>query len=246
MANKDIIQELSDLGSDLARSVPQNPYLVPKEYFEGFAGQVLSLVKSDEYLSSLPKENPYQVPVGYFEGFEERMMKVIRNHADYQTSKEELESISSLLSSLNKRPVYSVPQGYFENFAVNGEEKPTREKVVSMSSRKWFKYAAAAVVTGVVALTALILLNRSNQHEDGAGKTSLAKFEKEVRKIDDVKSTENLIDFMDAGLNEKELASNGKTGKTEDVQQLLQDVSTAELKEFSDQSKDIEDVMMTN
>jgi hypothetical protein len=51
---------------------------------------------------------------------------------------------------------------------------------------------------------------------------------------------------MDAGLNEKELASNQNLSATEDVQRLLKDVSTDELKEFSEQSKDIEDVMMTN
>jgi hypothetical protein len=241
MANKDIIQELSDLGSSLVSATPQNTYSVPEGYFEGFATEVLSLVKANEFLSALPKETPYQVPVGYFNGLEERMMEVIRNHADYQTSKEELESISSLLSSLDKRPVYSVPQGYFENFRV--EEKKTETKVVSMTSRKWLRYAAAAIVTGVIVLAGLMVYN--NNHKDGAGRT-LAKFEKEVKKIDDVKRTETLIDFMDAGLNQEELASNHKSVKSDDVQKLLQDVSIDELKDFNEQSKDIEDVMMTN
>jgi hypothetical protein len=243
MANKDIIQELSDLGSSLASAVPQNVYSVPEKYFEDFAAQVLGLVKANEYLASLPKEIPYQVPVGYFDGLEERMMEVIRNHPDYQTGKEELESISPLLSSLNKRPVYSVPQGYFENFKVAVEQEKTKTKVVSMASRKWLRYAAAAVVTGVIVMAGFMIYN--NNHKDAAGKT-LAKFESEVKKIDDIKKTESLIDFMDAGLNEKELASNNKTIKTDDVQQLLQDVSIDELKDFNEQSKDIEDVMMTN
>ena len=75
---------------------------------------------------------------------------------------------------------------------------------------------------------------------------TLAKFEKEVKKINDVKSTDTLIDFMDAGLNERELASSKKSIKTDDVQQLLKDVSIDELKDFNEESKDIEDVMMTN
>src|SRR6266498_2947818 len=112
MANKDIIQELRDLESNLANVNSQNTYSVPEGYFEGFAAQVIGLIKDDENLaslSSLPKESPYRVPAGYFDELEERIMQAIRNHADYQTSKEELESISPLLSSLNKRPVYSVP-----------------------------------------------------------------------------------------------------------------------------------------
>ena len=64
--------------------------------------------------------------------------------------------------------------------------------------------------------------------------------------LDDVKKTDSLIDFMDAGLNQKELASNQKPARVDDVQKLLQDVPMDELKDFNDQSKDIEDVMMTN
>src|ERR1051326_536746 len=241
MANTDIIQELRDLGSSLASAAKSNVYSAPSGYFSNFADQVQQLL----WLRSLPKENPYRVPAGYFEGLEEKIMQSIRSHPDYQTSKEELESISPLLSSLNKRPVYSVPQGYFENSNFGEVKENATSKVVSISNRKWFKYAAAATVTGLIAISALMVFNKPKR-SDIAGKAPLAKFEKEVKTIKDVKSTENLIDFMDAGLNEKELASNRRTVKAEDVQQLLQDVSTAELKEFTEQSSDIEDVMMTN
>ncbi len=247
MANKDIIQELSDLESSLAGVNPQNIYSVPKGYFDGFAGKVIGLVKNDEnlaWLSSLPKESPYRVPAGYFEELEEKIMQIIQKHPDYQTSKEELESISPLLNSLNKRPVYSVPDGYFENFKIEAEQKKPETKIISIAGRKWYRYAAAAVVTGIVALAGLMIYN--NNHSKDAAGTTIAKFEKEVKKIDNVKQTENLIDFMDAGLNEKEMASNHKIIKTDDVQKLLQDVSIDELKDFSEQSKDIEDVMMTN
>jgi len=246
MANKDIIQELSDLGSNLGKMVRDNVYLVPEGYFEGFAGHVLSLVKINEsliWLSSLPKETPYQLPTGYFDGLEERIMDSIRNHPDYQTSQEELESISPLLNSLSKRPVYAVPGGYFENFNVEGEQKKTRSKLVSITSHKWFRYAAAAAVIGAVSFIGISVYN--NYHKDAAGR-SLAIFENEVKKIDDVKKTDSLIEFMDAGLNQKELASNQKPSKIDDVQKLLQDVPIDELKDFNDQSKDIEDVMMTN
>ena len=244
MVNKDIIQELNNLGSTLGRLNRENVYSVPEGYFNGFEAQVERLI----WLSTLPKESPYQVPVGYFAGLAEEVMQSIRNHPDYQTSKEELASISPLLSTLNKRPVYSVPGGYFENFKIGTAGGATGSKVVSLTHRKWFRYAAAAVVTGVIALSGLMIYNGTvaNKRSDSAGKAPLAKFEKEVKKIDDVKSTEKLIDFMDAGLNERELASNHKALKTEDVQQLLKDVPTDELREFSEQSKDIEDLMMTN
>jgi hypothetical protein len=245
MANKDIIQELNDLGSNLSKIDPRNPYSVPEQYFDGFAVHVMNLVKAGEslaWLSALPKLNPYHVPDGYFNGLDQRIMNSVRNHPDHQTSKEELESISPLLSSLSKRPVYAVPQGYFENFKIANEQTRV-SKLVSLANRKWFRYAAAAIIIGVVASTGFFVYR--NNHKDAASKT-LAKFEKEVKRIDDVKKTDSLIDFMDAGLNQKELANNRPAVKTDDVQQLLQDVSTDELKDFNEQSRDIEDVMMTN
>jgi len=247
MANKDIIQELNDLQSSLAKKTLQNPYSVPEGYFEGFAGHVLNLLRDDEsWLNGLSKDTPYQVPVDYFDGLEEKIMEMIRNHPDYQTSEEELESISPLLSSLNKRPVYSVPGGYFENFNVAAADNNTGGKVIGISSRKWFRYAAAAVFTGVIALAAFLFYNNNTKDAGNAANRTLAKFEKEVKKIDDVKRTETLIDFMDAGLNQEELATNQKAMKTDDVQKLLQDVSIDELRVFNEESKDIEDVMLTN
>jgi len=240
MPNKDIIQELSDLGSNLG-NISKNIYSVPPGYFDGFSEQLLGFIKASETLSSLPKEMPFNVPAGYFDQLDEKIMEIIRRHPDYQTSQEELESISPLLSSISKRPVYSVPGGYFENFTPGIDEKRTR--VVSITARKWFRYAVAAVIAGVILMAGLIQFN--NRNRDSAGKT-LAKFEKEVKKINDVKSTENLIDFMDAGLNEKELARNNTGVKIDDVQLLLKDVSMDELKDFGEESKDIEDVMMTN
>jgi hypothetical protein len=243
MTNKDIIQELNELGSSLANKTLQNTYLVPKGYFESFAIQVLSRIKTDgTWFSGLPKETPYQVPEGYFEGLQEQIMETIRQHPDYQTSEEELESISPLLNSLNKRPVYSVPDGFFEDFDVTAAESKTSARVIPMTSPKWFGYAAAAVITVVIVL-GVFMISTNNKN---AGDRSLAKIEQEVKKIDDVKRTQTLIDFMDAGLNQEDLATNHRTMKTDDVQKLLQDIPIDELKDFSEESKDIEDVMMTN
>ena len=244
MTNKDIIQELNELGSSLANNTLQNTYLVPEGYFESFAMQVLSRIKIDEtWLPGLPKETPYQVPEGYFEGLQEQIMETIRQHPDYQTSEEELESISPLLNSLNKRPVYSVPDGFFENFNVTAAATRTSAKVIPVASRKWFSYAAAAVITVVVVLGVFMI---STNNSKNAADRSLAKFEKEVKRIDDVKRTDTLIDFMAAGLNQEELATNHKKVKTDDVQKLLQDIPIDELRDFNEESKDIEDVMMTN
>jgi hypothetical protein len=241
MANQDIIQELKDLDSSLMQLQVANVFHVPVGYFDSFAEKALELVRL-EWPAFLTRKPAYQVPPAYFEKLEERIMGHIRNHADYQSSQDELASLSPLLSGLEKRPVYSVPSGYFDRLPVRPIAAPARSRVVAMPARKLFRYAAAAVITAAIATAGLIVYQ--NGHKDPAVRT-MAKFEKEVKSIDDVKTTESLIDLMDGGMNDKELASTPKV-KTDDVQKLLQDVSTDELKDFSEQTKDIEDVMMTN
>jgi hypothetical protein len=244
MTRKNIIQELNELGSSLAGTPSQNIYSVPEGYFEAFASSVLSKVNAEngnEFLSELPKSNPYKVPVGYFDGLTENVMNAVRNHPDYLNSQEELESISPLLSTLKKEPVFSVPKDYFENFNVAFNHKQPA-KVVGMFSRKLMRYAAAAIITVIVATTGWMIYKNNHKTPE---ERIIAGLKKDVKKIDDVKQLDNLADFMDAGLSEKEVATTNKI-KGDDVEKLLKDVSMDELNEFSDESKDIQDVMMTN
>ena len=251
MAIRDIIQELNKLGSSLAGTPSQNVYSVPEGYFEAFASSVLARIHAENekpFLSELPKSNPYKVPAGYFDELAENVVKNIRNHPDYLNSQEELETLSPLLSSLKKEPVFSVPENYFENFSVETNHKSAvfsgqPAKVVGMFGRKMMRYAAAAVITGAIAVTGLIIYKNGNRQP--SAEKIMAKMEKDVKKMDDVKQLDNLAEFMDAGLNEKGIATTN-TKRPTDVEDLLKDISVDDLKEFSEESKDIQDVMMTN
>ena len=242
MSRLDIIKELNELDSSLANHSPGNPYSVPGGYFENFASTVIQKIYGSPFLS---KENPYTVPVGYFESFPEMLMARIRNHADYLNSKEELELISPLLSSLKKEPVYSVPENYFTNFSVANRQSAVSKQpaqVIGMFSKKLYRYAAAAVITGLILVTAIIVTNRNGKAPE---EKIMAKVEKDVKKINDVKQLDKLSEFMNADLNEKAVASNDKI-KTDDIEKLLKDVPLDELKDFSEESKDMQDVMVTN
>jgi hypothetical protein len=163
-----ILQELNELKSSLADIALQNIYSVPGGYFEGLADRVLNRIKAMEakngldelaylspILSNISKQMPYSVPVGYFLGLEEKLMQSVRESSDYQTVKEELETLSPLLSGLNKRMPYNIPQGYFETLHEEASAKAGTKpetKVVLINSRKWFRYAAAAVIVGIITL----------------------------------------------------------------------------------------------
>lgn len=256
--NKNILQELKELESSLAGLAAQNIYSVPDGYFEGLAGQVLNRIKAMEaanateelgylspMLSNMSKQIPYTVPAGYFEGMEEKLMQSVRESNDYQTTTEELETLSPLLSSLKKEMPYSVPQGYFENLAVdiNTQKNKTKTKVVSIGSRKWFRYAAAAVITGAIIMAGFLYFN--NNSDNASGVKVMAKFTRDVKKMDETQK-DDLIDFIDAGMNGNETADVNTEIKSKEVKKLLQDISDEELKDFQEQTEDIEDVLMTN
>jgi SepF-like predicted cell division protein (DUF552 family) len=256
-----VVEEMGYLSPMLSKASKEMFYNVPAGYFEGLTAQVLNRIKATEsanaaeepgylspVLSKVSKQMPYGVPAGYFEGLAENIMQSVRESSDFQTAKEELETLSPLLVGLKKQMPYSVPQGYFENLTekiVAEENKPT-VKVISITSRKWFRYAAAAVITGLIVMAGFIYFNGSKE----PGEMALNKFTRDVKKLDETQK-DNLIEFIDGGMNSKKdlVAVNTEKiniQKQSEVKELLQGVSDEELKDFQEQTEDIEDVLMTN
>ena len=241
MTKSDIIQELTELESTLYNVPARNIYQVPDGYFEGFAVLVLNRIKAlnsagsreelnylSPLLNTISKQVPYSVPEGYFNELPESLMAGIRSHEDYQTSDEELSSLSPLLNSMGKQNPYSVPDGYFENFGkdinLKSDNKPAA-KIVSMVNRKWFRFAAAAVVIGFIAITGISLffnktVSVSNTHE---------WVKQNLKKI----STDDINTFIQTAEEESSQHSIVTTApKTTDINDLMKDVSDKDIQEF--------------
>jgi hypothetical protein len=241
--NNHIQIELAELNSYLAGTGREQVYTVPAGYFEDLAGLVLKRIKaletdnaSDEIatlspaLKALKGMNPYAVPAGYFESLESSSLS-----EDHLSSKEEIRQLSPLLNSIDRNGPYTVPAGYFEN------NKPqTKGKVISMFQARWFRMAVAAMIAGVFVLTGFYIFNGRI-----TDKAPMAKFSRDVKKMDDAQK-DNLIDFIDAGLTGKEQAKNNADIKTNEIRDLLHDIPESELKDFQEQTEDINDVLMTN
>jgi hypothetical protein len=233
---ENILQELNELKSILASITPQNVYTVPIGYFDGLAAKILSRIKAMEAknaveelgylspsLSNISKQMPYAVPAGYFEGLAEKAMQLVRESNNYQTAKEELETLSPLLGGLNKKMPYSVPQGYFESLAEK-RNKPAA-KVVSITHRRWFRYAAAAVVTGVVVLAGFIFINSRNSVDPVEQPYAWVK--KNINKVDkaDIDAFVKLADAVATS-----------PVKPEEIKELMKDVSDREIQDFLDET----------
>lgn len=179
--NLTILNELKELGSPLAEIAPVNVFTVPDGYFEAFApavlltihrqdsnvpamdvpagyfdslaGNIMNRIKAETaidqdpvFMPELKKINVFTVPQGYFDTMAtETLSRIDTVNTEF-------------LADVKNKPVFEVPQGYFEQLTgsilqkVKAEQKPA--KVISMGNRpSVFRYAAAAMITGILGLT---------------------------------------------------------------------------------------------
>ena len=155
---------------------------VPDGYFDTLSTNILAKIKklypeaTDEggelntlfpTLYSIKYENVFKVPDGYFKHVSTDILAKIKS-PDFEAADEELRNISSTLYSLRNINVFKVPNGYFESLPndITKNLHPGTAKIVVMKSRNsWLRIAAAAVVTGVIAITSLQIFNNSS-HQD--------------------------------------------------------------------------------
>ncbi|MEO6639086.1 MAG: hypothetical protein ABIN25_12475 [Ginsengibacter sp.] len=166
-----------------------NVQQVPEGYFDSLSTDILAKIKKlypetveeeiqniSPLLFSLRKENVFEVPVGYFDSLTTNVLS--KNQKLYsETTGVELQNIAPVLLPLRHENVFKVPENYFEEFAgtVLKELQPARAKVIVMKSRNsWFKIAAAAVVTGAIAISSLNIFNHSFNQQDSRGSEALA------------------------------------------------------------------------
>jgi len=250
------LNELADLGSTLKDHSPQNTYAVPSGYFEGLVDQILNRIKALEatdaneelrflspLLSNLTKKTPYTVPADYFQNFSDGMLHMLSEHADYQTSEEEIDTLSPLLSSLKNKNPYSVPAGYFETLETKVEKKET--KVISITRRRWYRLAVAAVVIGAVAIGGLVFLKSSQLDPN---KNPQAWIEKNVNKKVSNEKIDELVTLVNEDNNQKADDENDASKQAE-IKELMKDVSEKEIQDFLNDavalsSKDEPDALM--
>ena len=151
---------------------------VPEGYFDSLSDSILAKVKiaysenteierDSALLQSLKDINVFTIPNGYFEALTDSVLsKTKTSHAE--KAEEELRDISPMLYSIKGENVFTVPRGYFESFAdeIIEKIKPQPAKVITMKKRtSWFKYAAAAVVAGIISVTSLQIFNNSHNSD---------------------------------------------------------------------------------
>ncbi len=231
-----ILKELKELKSSLVDTGFENPYRTPVGYFEGLSAEILRRITAIEsgkpkeelaglspLLSSISNKTPYSVPASYFDLLQ-KDIKNITGANKNQSAQEEIEDLSPILSTLKIKKPFTVPEGYFEKLhPVLSTADKSKAKVVSITHRKWFRYAAAALVIGFVSTIGFLNLNKN---EIDPAEKSYAWVKKNLKKV----STDDIDQFVKS--TNTESTDLVKIEAKDEISNLLKDVSDKEIQEF--------------
>lgn len=158
--NEDILNELNAI-SPIVAGVPYvNVFTVDAQYFSVIEAELNARISADEFYSS--KES-FTVPEGYFEGLGANILQKIKAGENNEVVAE-MNGLSSLIAGISKENVYRVPEGYFAQLEFVPEIKAPA-KVIQMNSarsRSIFRYAAAAVITGLLGISVINIVDKTN------------------------------------------------------------------------------------
>jgi len=151
-----------------------------------------------------------------------------------------MEPGSDILNKLKEssRELFTVPEGYFESFPEQMLEKAKAEpsaKIVSMSfAKRIFRYAAAAVVIGIIALGAWIWVKRPGGVDNSISQADKDVLQK-VQNISDSEMTNYIENSALTATGEKMVASADIDMRGEDASLMLADIPDEELQQYLEQ-----------
>ena len=138
---------------------------VPEGYFDQLAATILDKIKADQsakeeirslspMLSDLQHKQVFELPTEYFD----QLASTIFDSAQNSSSKDELKKLSPVLYGIQSKNIFEVPAGYFAGLSnsILQKAKAPSASVPNFRVRTLFiRYAAAAILTGIIALVAL-------------------------------------------------------------------------------------------
>jgi hypothetical protein len=254
-----ILQRIKDgeEGSPVLGEKKDNPYRAPQGYFDNLATIILNRIKAETaetpkeelallspLLSQASKKNPFSTPAGYFEELGDN---AVAGAKAIEFVNDELENLSPLMNELKSKQVYEVPAGYFEQLPEQVLQKVTTQqpaRVVSISfTRKIIRYAAAAIVIGIMFTAGWIFLGKNSPADQpGQQPPAVAQIDVNFDSVSD-DMLQSYLDNQNAGLGETTPVAGNYEITADDMKDMLADVSDAELQHYIDQYGNPKDIL---
>ena len=242
-------------------------FSVPEGYFEGFAQQVLNRIKAGSGSSADPdvlspvlaqagRVNPYAVPEGYFEGLSP-ILAIVKDKNPYLVPTAYFDTLAAeITGKIAGQPELSgslVAAGAGSNSRLEIAEEDSAQpktRVIDLGKRmSWMKYAAAAVVAGLIVTVGWLRwhpVSSSTQTRQLAAvkPTTPAEMAKSLSKVSDAELQNFLVD-QDTTLAQP-VGNIGSMATVDmddsNLSSLLGDVSDGELKQYMDEHGGANDI----
>ncbi|MFT3825710.1 MAG: hypothetical protein QM731_17450 [Chitinophagaceae bacterium] len=244
------IQQGDVTSSILTTEAGNNPYTVPAGYFDTLPAVILGRIKTEKatnaaeelevlspLLSKIGKKPPFSTPEGYFNELPDNASAGAQA---IEFVNEELENLSPMMRSLQQQQAYKVPAGYFEALPqqlLQATQQQTA-KVVSFSfTKRILRYAAAAVVAGLIITAGWLYTSNTSIPPDSNKLAAIEKIKQVVtdslHNFDD-QDLQSFLENQEGALTENTAIASNDLQPT-DVQDMLGDVSDEELQQYLDQ-----------
>jgi hypothetical protein len=183
---------------------------VPAGYFDTLASNIMAAIKNQEdtaaALNHISKQMPFEVPAGYFDG--------LYSHVLQRAQATETAPLPLPLQNIDRHTPYEVPAGYFTQLADTTLGKIQQpHKVISMP-RRFTRYAAAAIITGAIALGVFKITQQPAQPGTTVATTTNPSIEKGKNMNQQVfteainnLSEESIVNYLQATGNETDMAA---------------------------------------
>ncbi len=159
----EILEELNSISPLLAKIEKENVFSVPEGYFDTLAIDLYKKLNID-----LIGVNNLSVPENYFENLSREILNKIKDSEI--DAAQELRKLSPMLYSIQNEKVFNVPTGYFQNLPDNILNKISdrqQAKIIPFKRKdSVWRMAAAAVVTGIIAVSSLMVFNKPKTNID--------------------------------------------------------------------------------
>ncbi len=225
--NENISEELPGIAPTLSGIENEITYTIPNSYFDGFAENILSQIKTGhEPNYHFSKEMPLTLPANYFHDLPGIILQKIKTAATEINTFDELEAISPLLNTISKQTPYALPIGYFENLQPSNIKataiKP--ERIVKARVFTIYRFAVAAIITAILCVGIFLMLDKNiNPLQANSNKT-------EIKNL----SEDDISEFLSANANSEESGTPiiSAATVTPDIHEAVKEITDEEIKQF--------------
>lgn len=240
---EEILNELKVTSPILSGMEKINVFRVPEGYFNELHLRITDyvLLNNTSTTDNINRRNLQQVPEGYFETLSDSILDRVRA-AFPESAEEELRKLSPMLYALKGENVFTVPHGYFESFSDGIIEKIKPQPATIITIKKgisWWKYAAAAAVTGAIAFGSFQIFNGSFNGQSGKPAVSASTGLPEYLQDSFQYKTEDDVNAAIAKLSDADIAKYlEKNGNVMDNELLTNNTNASEMPSQTDYLKD--------